>query len=106
MPESSAGVRRVLPFKDRIVEFCIRWSVAEFAVFGSILTDHFGSESDVDVLLSFRESATWSLLDLVTMQDELEQTFGRPVDLIEEAALRNPNRRRRILSTKRVIYAA
>lgn len=41
---------------------------------------------------------------LITMQNELAELFGRPVDLMEREGLRNPFRRRRILETRQVIY--
>ena len=40
------------------------------------------------------------------MQQELADTFGRPVDLVEDAALRNPYRRQAILRAKQTLYAA
>jgi predicted nucleotidyltransferase len=78
------------------------WSV----VFGSVLREDFGTDSDVDVLVSFQPDSTWDLLDLVDMRDELKALFGRNVDLVEEEGLRNPFRRSSILSTRQVIYAA
>jgi len=92
--------------RGRIAEFCRKWKVAEFSLFGSILRDDFGPDSDVDVLVSFDPAATWDLFDLVTMRDELMEVFGRAVDLVEKEGLRNPFRQRRILSTREVIYAA
>ena len=92
--------------RGRIAEFCRKWKVAEFSLFGSILRDDFGPDSDVDVLVSFDPAATWDLFDLVTMRDELMAVFGRSVDLVEKEGLRNPFRQRRILSTREVIYAA
>ena len=92
--------------RDRIAEFCRKWKVMEFSLFGSILRDDFGPDSDVDVLVSFDPTATWDLFDLVTMRDELMEVFGRAVDLVEKEGLRNPFRQRRILATREVIYAA
>jgi hypothetical protein len=92
--------------RGRIAEFCRKWKVAEFSLFGSVLRDDFGPDSDVDVLVSFDPAATWDLFDLVTMRDELMAMFGRAVDLVEKEGLRNPFRQRRILSTREVIYAA
>jgi hypothetical protein len=92
--------------RGRIAEFCRKWKVAEFSLFGSIFRDDFGPDSDVDVLVSFDPAATWDLFDLVTMRDELMAMFGRAVDLVEKEGLRNPFRQRRILSTREVIYAA
>ncbi len=92
--------------RGRIAEFCRKWKVTEFSLFGSVLRDDFGPDSDVDVLVSFDPAATWDLFDLVTMRDELMAMFGRAVDLVEKEGLRNPFRQRRILSTREVIYAA
>ncbi len=39
--------------KDKIVQWCARWKVTEFSLFGSVLTDRFGPDSDVDVMVSF-----------------------------------------------------
>jgi predicted nucleotidyltransferase len=65
----------------------------------------FRPDSDVDVLVTFMPAAGWSLLDLVTMQEELTALLRRPVDLIEEGALRNPYRRSAIRRSKHVLYA-
>ena len=92
--------------QDEIDAFCRRWSVAELAVFGSVLREDFRPDSDVDVLVSFEPDARWSLFDFVTMQDELEALFGRPVDLVEKEGLRNPFRRHAILSSQEVLYEA
>jgi len=92
--------------RQKIAEFCQRWKVKEFSLFGSVLRKDFGPESDIDVLVSFAEDAGWSLMDLVSMQDELKEIFGREVDLVEKEALRNPFRKRSILAGKEVIYEA
>lgn len=92
--------------RDKIDSFCRQWKVKELSLFGSALRDDFRPDSDVDVLVSFFADARWSLFDLVNMADELRDVFGRPVDLVEKEALRNPFRRHSILSTRKVIYAA
>ena len=92
--------------EDQLSTFCRRWKVQELALFGSALREDFRPESDVDVLVTFTEDAAWSLFDLVTMKEELEDLFGRPVDLVEKAGLRNPFRRHAILKHQKVLYAA
>ena len=89
-----------------IAAFCQKWRIREFAFFGSVLRDDFRPESDIDVLVSFEPNSPWSLWDLIAMRDELAALFGRPVDLVEREALRNPIRRQRILSTREVVHAA
>ena len=78
----------------------------EFALIGSVLRDDFRPDSDIDILLSFEENAGWSLYDVVDMKDELKTVFGREVDLVEKEAIRNPYRRRIMLTDKEVLYAA
>jgi predicted nucleotidyltransferase len=93
--------------KDRIADFCRRWKITEFALFGSVLRDDFQPDSDVDVLVNFAEDARWSLFDLVSMQEELSVIFGRKVDLVSRRGIehsRNPIRREAILSSAEVVY--
>jgi predicted nucleotidyltransferase len=49
--------------RETIAEFCQRWQVKEFAIFGSALRDDFDALSDIDVLVSFDDSAEITLLD-------------------------------------------
>ncbi len=92
--------------KKEIAAFCQRWKVVEFALFGSVLRADYTPESDVDVLLTFAPGAEISLFDMAQMQIELQSIFNRPVDILERDALRNPYRKREILGTAQVIYAA
>jgi len=92
---------------DRISDFCRRWKITEFALFGSILRDDFRPDSDIDVLVTFAPDAGWSLFDHVTMQDELKVIFGRNVDLVSRRGVersQNYIRRKAILSSAQVIY--
>ena len=89
---------------DLLADFCRRHHVRRLALFGSVLRDDFGPESDVDVLVTFAPDAGHSLSDLVDMQAELEAMFGRPVDLVEQSAVVNPFRRHEILRTRQVVY--
>jgi uncharacterized protein len=92
--------------REKIADFCRRWKISEFSLFGSVLREDFGPESDVDVLISFEPEVPWSLFDYMDMREELRDILGREVDLLEISGLRNPFRRQKILSTRRVIYAA
>jgi predicted nucleotidyltransferase len=91
--------------RKKIEEFCKRWSITEFSVFGSVLRDDFRPDSDIDVLVSIHPKARIGLFELIDMQLELEKMFKRPVDLVEKEGLRNPYRRREILRTAQVVYA-
>jgi predicted nucleotidyltransferase len=93
----------------RVEEFCRRWRVTELALFGSMLRDDFTDQSDVDLLISFAPEATWSLLDLIRMEDELAAILDRPVDLVTRKSIersRNWIRQREILGKALTLYAA
>jgi uncharacterized protein len=62
-------------------EFCRRHRVQRLSLFGSVLTDTFRAESDVDVLIEFEPDQTPGLFALARMQFEIEAVVGRPVDL-------------------------
>lgn len=66
---------------DRLANICRRWHLQELSVFGSVLTERFDAESDIDLLYQFAEGHApgWDIVDLAT---ELEALFGRPVDLV------------------------
>jgi predicted nucleotidyltransferase len=97
--------RFTLPRK-KIAEFCQRWSVTEFSIFGSVLREDFRPDSDIDVLVSIDPKAHVGLFKIIEMKLELEEMFNRPVDLVEKEGLKNPYRRKEILQTARVVYAA
>jgi predicted nucleotidyltransferase len=87
-------------------EFCARHHVRKLYLFGSVLTEEFDDESDVDVMIE--PAASPSIHEHFVMQDELEALFGRKVDLVtRDAVERNPSptRRERILSSAK-LYAS
>src|SRR3990170_3488753 len=92
-----------LEVSDALLDaLCRRWKIDELSLFGSVLRDDFGRDSDVDVLVTFDKNASWTLLDLVSLQDEMGELFGRKVDIAERPAVeRSENyiRRRRILDS-------
>ncbi|WP_369408202.1 nucleotidyltransferase family protein [Leptolyngbya ohadii] len=106
MVELKALVReRVRASAEEIAEFCQRWKIVEFALFGSVLRDDFRPDSDIDVLVTFAAEDTLTWDDLMKMQEEIEALFGRKVDLVRKKYLKNPYRRHEILKTQKVIYA-
>lgn len=95
--------------RAKLAEFCKRWNISEFAIFGSAVRGDFRSDSDVDVLVSFGPQMQVTLFDMVHMQDELRAIFGRQVDLISKRGVmnsRNYLRRRQILDSAEVIHVA
>ena len=92
--------------RAEIQDFCRRWKVAEFSLFGSVLREDFSTQSDVDVLIDFAVDADWSLFDWLDMIEELKVLFSRDVDMVSKRGLRNPFRRQAILAGREIVYAA
>jgi len=95
--------------RDRIVHFCRRWKISNLAVFGSVVREELRPDSDIDLLVTFRSDADWTMFDHFTMEEELSLLFGREVDLVSVQAVEesyNPVCRRQILDSARQIYAA
>lgn len=66
---------------QRIAEFCRRHGVSKLSLFGSILSDAFRPDSDVDVLVEFHPGVRVSLFELGGMLVELSEMLGRQCDL-------------------------
>lgn len=93
---------------DTIANFCQRWQVTEFSLFGSVLRDDFCPDSDIDVMVKFHPEAHPTFSSLDQMEAELKTIFHRDVDLVTRAGIehsRNYLRRHEILSSAQVIYA-
>lgn len=94
---------------DDMAAFCERWQIVEFALFGSVLRDDFGPESDVDVLVRFAPEHRVNLLDYPVMEDELSELLERSVQVVNRSSIeRSENwiRRENILGSARMVYAA
>lgn len=94
---------------DVLSAFCRKWDIVRLEVFGSALREDFGPQSDLDFLVSFDPGARRSLFDLAQAEQELGSLLGRKVDLVTRAGIersRNWIRRREILDTARLLYAA
>jgi predicted nucleotidyltransferase len=87
--------------KARLRDFCQRWKITEFALFGSaVRPEEFRPDSDVDVLVTFAETPSFG--DWLDMREELIVLFAREVDLVDRAGLasmRNYLRRNEIVSS-------
>lgn len=93
---------------EKIAEFCDRWQIIEFALFGSVLRDDFRPDSDIDVMVQFHPDACSTFSALDRMEAELKTIFQRDIDLITRQGVetsRNYLRRQEILSSAQVIYA-
>ena len=67
--------------QNRIAEFCRRHHIQRLSLYGSVLTDQFGPDSDVDVLVELEPGEEPDLFTFAGMEDELTVMLGRRVDL-------------------------
>ncbi len=92
---------------DKLTLFCERWGIVKLALFGSVLRDDFGPNSDIDILAGFDEAARHTLFDMDRMEEELKDIFGRDVDLVSWRSVEmSPNylRRKAILQSAELVY--
>ena len=93
--------------RTEISELCKKYDVTELYVFGSVLDSTFSQDSDIDFLVEFNWENEKNLSSrFLNLKSELEQLFGRSVDLVCYSAIRNPYFRKSIESRKQVVYAA
>lgn len=94
---------------DRLREFCERWGIVRLALFGSVLRDDFGPDSDVDLLAWFAAGRRMSLFDHVEMELELSTLLGRRAEIVHRDALdedHNVRRSSAIKESARDVYRA
>ena len=106
---NAAILSRLGATEAQIADFCRRWRIVRFELFGSVLRDDFDTQSDIDVLVTFEDGRKYGISELLDMESELKALFGRPVDLTERRLVetsRNWIRRRAILDSARTLYAA
>jgi len=67
--------------REKIADFCRKHQIRKLSLFGSVLRDDFGTDSDVDVLVEFAPAARVGLIGFAGMELELTEIIGRKVDL-------------------------
>jgi predicted nucleotidyltransferase len=94
--------------QDELRELCRRFHVRRLDLFGSAARDDFDpARSDLDFLVEFRPTPPGGYADaFFGLKESLEQLFGRPVDLVAAAAIRNPFFRESVEGAKVPLYAA
>jgi len=90
---------------DELINLCKHHKVRELYIFGSVLTDKFNDKSDIDFLVQFENIDILEYFDnYMDFKENLETLLGRPVDLLENQAIRNPIFRRVVDRNKRLVY--
>jgi predicted nucleotidyltransferase len=90
---------------ERLRLLCQKHKVGKLFVFGSVLSNRFTVDSDIDLIVDFNEVDLSDYADnYFTLKDELEKLFNRKVDLLEAQAIRNPFFKESIDQQKRLVY--
>ena len=90
---------------NSIKQLCRKHNVAKLYIFGSVLTGKFDQDSDVDLLVTFKPIKLEKYADnYFDFKFSLEDLLHRPIDLLEEKAIKNPFLKNSIDATKQVIY--
>jgi len=91
--------------KDEIITLCVKHNVQELYAFGSIMTDLFSKDSDIDLLVKFGDVNLFDYFDnYMDFKESLENLFNRNVDLVEIQTLKNPILKRSIDYNKIKLY--
>ncbi|MBW1863848.1 MAG: nucleotidyltransferase domain-containing protein [Deltaproteobacteria bacterium] len=94
---------------SKVKAFCEKYDIKELSLFGSVLSDDFSEDSDIDILVTFSDNSHHTVFDLVRMEKELQEIFGYEIDLVSRRGLessRNYIRKNAILNSTEAIYAA
>ena len=95
--------------RRRVAEFCRENGIVRLAIFGSALREDFGPESDIDVLVSFKEDVHHTLFDMSRMEAELKEILGHEVDLVSQRGIESSSnhlRRKAILESAEPVYGS
>jgi uncharacterized protein len=93
-------------FSNEINSLCLQNKVKSLYVFGSVLTDRFTENSDIDLIVDIDSNDPFDYADsYFNLKFALQDLFNRPIDLLENKAIKNPYIRQNIDSSKSLIYA-
>lgn len=90
---------------NRIKKLCTQYKVRTFSVFGSVTSDNFRDESDIDFVVDFNENDPFEYTELYfQLKDKLEKLLKRQIDLIEYRAIKNNYFKKELDETSVLIY--
>jgi len=92
-------------YRNILMQICLENKVKSLYAFGSVLTNHFNNESDIDLIVDIDSTNPLEYADnYFNLKFALQDLFNRDVDLLESKAIRNDYLRQEIDSTKQLIY--
>ena len=98
-------MNRLQTFTPDIIKLCETHKVKSLYAFGSVLTDSFNKESDIDLIVDFSNVEVEDYADnYFEFKFSLEDIFKRPIDLLEEKAIKNPYFRQSVYQQRQLVY--
>lgn len=95
----------LIQHNDDILRLCKQHKVKTLYAFGSVLTDKFNSESDIDFVVDFSNVSLEEYADnYFELKFSLQDSLQRDIDLLEEKAIKNPYFKQVFTQQKRLIY--
>lgn len=92
-------------YKNQIDELCVSHKVKHLYAFGSVLTSNFNLDSDIDLIVEFENVDVKDYADnYFDLKFALEEILKRPLDLLEEQAIKNPYFKQVVNQTKELVY--
>ncbi len=98
-------MNRLETYTPDIIKLCEYHKVKSLYAFGSVLTDNFNKESDIDLIVDFSNIAVEDYADnYFDFKFSLQDILKRPVDLLEEKAIKNPYFRHSVNQQRQLLY--
>lgn len=92
-------------YASEITKLCKTYNVKSLYVFGSVLTDRFNNDSDIDLIVDFSTIEVEDYADnYFDFKFSLQDILKRPIDLLEESAIKNPYFKQSVNEQKQLIY--
>ncbi len=102
-------MRKIVEDKiEDVRKLCVQYDIKTLYLFGSVCTDNFSQNSDIDVLIAFKEGISIEQYtdNYFELQEKLELLIGRNIDLLTEKSLSNPYFIESVEESKQLLYAA
>lgn len=97
----------IKPYGEQIIKICRELQLKQLDLFGSAATDNFRSDSDIDIIIQFKENVNLNHFDnYFRLKEQLQDIFHRPVDVIIDGSIKNPYLKKNISQTRMNIYAS
>ncbi len=91
--------------QQKLNQLCLQYNVQQLYLFGSVLTDKFNENSDIDMLIQFSAIDLEKYFDnYMDFKENVEKLFNRKIDLVENQAIKNPIFRKIVDRDKKLIY--